>query len=99
MAKILDGVRQERCESVPGDEDMQCDVCGMEESSCVCPECAYCGVAGDPDCYTDDSPCNAKMNQVQIDSRAAADKAAQEEYEAEKAYWDRADRQDEVEEW
>ncbi len=28
-----------------------CHVCGKYVTSCICPECPICGVAGNPDCY------------------------------------------------
>ena len=36
---------------VPGDEEYPCEVCRQLPSDCVCPDCEFCGVAGDPDCY------------------------------------------------
>ena len=28
-----------------------CECCGHNVDSCICPECPYCGAAGDPACY------------------------------------------------
>lgn len=28
-----------------------CDICGLSEYDCVCPECPICGCHGDPTCY------------------------------------------------
>jgi len=39
------------CNSVPGDEDYICEVCGSGEDNCICPECPECGDIGNLDCY------------------------------------------------
>lgn len=39
------------CNSVPGDEPMICDVCGMVDD-CCCPECPICGDQGNKKCYS-----------------------------------------------
>lgn len=39
---------------IPGnDAPEDCDVCGLDVDSCLCPECKVCGGVGDPACYTD----------------------------------------------
>lgn len=39
------------CNSVPGDEPCICEICGLTDDACVCPECPECGEAGNPECY------------------------------------------------
>ena len=34
------------CNSVPGDEDITCEICGEWEEDCICPECPECGDIG-----------------------------------------------------
>ena len=40
------------CNSVPGDEEYPCAICGEFPEKCICPECPECGATGDPVCYT-----------------------------------------------
>jgi hypothetical protein len=35
----------------PSDEEVGCGCCGVELTSCLCPECPTCGATGDPRCY------------------------------------------------
>jgi hypothetical protein len=49
------------CNSVPGDEERQCEVCGGWDIdpkyaksgvfACICPECPECGEFGNLNCY------------------------------------------------
>lgn len=40
------------CNSVPGDEDSFCEMCGHNVDDCVCPECPECSQMGDKKCYS-----------------------------------------------
>lgn len=39
------------CSGTPFDNDIICDVCGMSDTDCICPECPECGDVGNPACY------------------------------------------------
>lgn len=39
------------CNSLPGEEEYPCEVCGLFPDYCICPECPECGTQGDPECY------------------------------------------------
>lgn len=41
------------CGTLPGEEDLPCEVCGKDENSCICPECPECGDVGNPYCYVE----------------------------------------------
>lgn len=43
------------CSSAPYDEDYPCELCGLFENDCICPECPECKAVGDPDCYKEHS--------------------------------------------
>ena len=53
------------CGTLPGEEDLPCQVCGNFEDKCICPECHECGTVGDPDCYDHHG---MERTQEQIDS-------------------------------
>lgn len=38
------------CNSVPGDEPVFCEVCGLVDD-CICPECPICREQGNSACY------------------------------------------------
>lgn len=40
-----------RNDDPPEYPEFPCEVCGLDPLQCECPECAVCGVIGDPDCY------------------------------------------------
>ncbi len=64
------------CGSLPGEEDVPCEVCGQFEDNCICPECMKCGEVGNPKCYDslESGGCGMFKSQEQIDSLASADK-------------------------
>lgn len=39
--------------SGPPDDDLPCEVCGVESGNCECPECPVCGEYGRTECYLD----------------------------------------------
>ena len=54
------------------DFDPQCNICGLEAGSCVCPECAVCMEAGNPNCYQNHG---LELSTMQEIARAAIAKA------------------------
>jgi hypothetical protein len=39
------------CSGTPFDDPCYCDICGLPDTRCICPECPVCGEVGRPDCY------------------------------------------------
>lgn len=68
------------CSGTPFDEPCYCELCGLPEEKCICPECPVCGSVGDPDCYKEHG---MVLTQEQIDS------AKEQE-----AYWERLNREE-----
>ena len=44
--------------------DPRCEVCGLDPSDCICPECSVCGATGDPACYDKHGLKHGKQNVV-----------------------------------
>lgn len=55
------------CNSVPGDHDEPCEVCGgMINSGCICSPCEVCGEIGDPYCFKEHGMTLTEKQQEQI---------------------------------
>lgn len=71
------------CSSVPGDEVVQCEVCGGFDidprhatpyrPACVCHECSVCGMIGDPNCYKHFDDGGHGMVLTDVQKKQAAD--------------------------
>lgn len=53
---------------LPGEREIQCDVCGNSEGQCICSECPVCGECGNPLCY-------AEHGMIRSEEQIAAHKA------------------------
>lgn len=63
------------CHGTPYDEDQQCEICGWEAGSCICPECPECGEQGNPTCYKEHG---LVVSEEQIASRLKAEAMTEE---------------------
>lgn len=86
------------CSSVPGDEDVYCEMCGRNIDECVCDECPICSQFGDRKCYsnhgmvitTEQIEGLLKMEDA-IDLQAARDEAEYEYFQSETYKRDQAE--------
>jgi hypothetical protein len=64
-----------------------CEVCGKDESICICPQCPVCEEYGNPKCYTDHG---MTLTTEQITSKTEVEKSQKEQEERDRqeaAYW------------
>lgn len=78
------------CNSVPGDEDIPCEVCGRDCAECICPECPVCTEQGYSQCYIDGhlTKTNAQIKSLKA-AEAAWESEAASEWEAHVENWDK----------
>ena len=60
------------CNSVPGDEPVFCEVCGLIDD-CICPECPICHEQGNPKCYKEHGMIKNKAQQIAYQEFVVAD--------------------------
>lgn len=84
------------CNSVPGDDEYPCEVCGLWPNNCICPECPECGNAGDPQCYVKHG---MERTQQQIDSLKAKEAEWEKANKDEAEFWANQEREELEREW
>jgi hypothetical protein len=76
------------CGTLPGEEEVYCEVCGKHEDKCICPECPVCGDTGNSNCYPD----HMQLSDEQIKSKEQEEAKWEEknhaEFEAENSPYD-----------
>lgn len=70
--------------SGPPEYDEQCEVCGLEVDTCICPECK-CGETGNPDCYENHG---LEMSDAQRESLARIEALEEADAKAESDYYE-----------
>ena len=74
------------CDSVPGDWDEWCQMCGREVGECVCPECPVCGEVGNPECYSARESRHLSISREQVASLEEVEAEAEDREAAEQRY-------------
>ena len=106
MSRIFGWDYPPGCSSVPGDEIEQCQVCGGMDLNpkqargrfvCECPECPECSKFGDPGCYKPVSEGGHGLvlsDAQKAQAEAVLEHQRQIDEDLAKAYSDRDDKED-----